>query len=442
VGMATNIPSHNLGEVIDATLAAAGGNTFYMSSHIVASDNIAVSKSTDGGKTYALQDLLAETFTDRQWSEGDEANVVYLVGNPTPIAGTVGTSPGNASFGNTSHTLYKTKDGGKNCTAGLNDSGGLGDLRVDKSDGTLYEAHYDGETLSMAAFRNARKDDLKPEINPIAKGVDMKSHWPSFDLDRLGNLYITWDETGRGNSKRAAGIYYAYSRDRGKTWSQPARVDTDAKTSIWPWLAVGEPGKVAIAWLDADLALTGDNPELSGTYGWNVYVAQTLEGLGCTRSSVPAFTVVKGTTAAIHQGTVCMSGTTCEASQTDRRLGDYFAIAIDGNGAVDAVYSDTQKGGVTGLAGYLHQSGGSLFGPPAIVSGFGSAGPASTGTQTAVQGATQTRAAGPRLPATGGNSRLALLALAIVLTGGGLWAVIRRRPAPVKAERRPPNSYR
>ncbi|HVF20401.1 MAG TPA: sialidase family protein, partial [Mycobacteriales bacterium] len=204
--------------------------------------NISMSKSTDSGRKYKEQNLFAQTVTDRQWTEGDEEDVVYIIANSFG-GGTFPTDPA----GNLGHFLYKSKDGGKTFTPGQADDAGLGDIRVDKSDGTLYETQYSGGELKMRAFRGARADDLTPEDNLIADGVSMLAHWPAFDLDPAGNLYVTWDESGNGD--RAAGIYYSYSTDRGVTWVSPIRVDPDARTDVWPWLAVGDPGQVAISYL-------------------------------------------------------------------------------------------------------------------------------------------------------------------------------------------------
>ena len=72
----------------------------------------------------------------------------------------------------------------------------MGDIKFDQGSGTLYEAHFAGGDLQMAAFRNALADDvqtaLTPEASTIAGGVDMLSHWPAIDVDAAGNLYIAW----------------------------------------------------------------------------------------------------------------------------------------------------------------------------------------------------------------------------------------------------------
>ena len=382
--------------------------------------NVAMSKSSDVGRSYSLQNFFSQVLTDRQWTEADEKDVVYAVGN----ASGGGTSPTDP-VGHNGHILYKSKDGGQTFTAGVLDDklgDGLGDLRVDKSDGTLYEAHYDSDgpddkdnagVLSIAAFRQARQDKLTdPDMGTVATGVSMLSHWPAFDIDPDGNLYITWDESGQGTSGRKAGVYYSYSTDRGKTWAAPLRVDTDEKTDIWPWLAVGDKGRVAIAWFEADKKLPNEDAQTSGDYGWNVYAAQTLNGLGCG-GAAPAFTVAKATPEPFHTGTICMGGTVCQAQAIDRRLGDYFAIEIDGTGRMYAAYSDTRKGGAISLPSFLRQSGGRSF---------------LAATDTAAAAPAAAPAGGGTLPATGGGSRLGLglSALGVV----ALIATRRRRRAP------------
>ncbi|MFY9586622.1 MAG: sialidase family protein [Actinomycetota bacterium] len=345
--------------------------------------NVAMSKSTDGGKSYALQNLFAMTLTDRQWSEADEKDVVYLVGNAS--GGGTSTNP----VGNSGHFLYKSKDGGVTFTPGTDDGDGLGDLQVDRSDGTLYEAYHGDGTLSMAAFRKARQDVLTPEINPIAKGVGMLSHWPAIDIDRKGNLYIVWDESGRGEAKRPAGVYYSYSTDRGKTWAKPVRVDDGPGTDIWPYIAVGTEGRVAIAWFGTAGALPDQDAETPGDHGWHVYAAQTITGLGCGNGKAPKFRVTQATDEPFHHGTICMGGTVCQAQLIDRRLGDYFTIDIDPQGRLVAAYSDTRKDGSVALGAFLRQSSGESF--------IAAAQKAKAKPTTAVKGTKKTRP----LPATG-----------------------------------------
>ena len=317
--------------------------------------NVAVSKAPGPREPFELQNFFGMTVTDRQWMEADKKNVLYMVGNAF-AGGTFPTDPA----GNVGHYLYRSTDGGQTFSEGIPDGAGLGDLQIDRSTGTLYEAYLEGGTMSMTAYRKARQGNLsKPETNLIAKDVSMLSHWPSFDLDPDGNLYITWDESGQG--KLDAGVWFSYSTDKGKTWAKPTRVDTDNHTDIWPWLAVGDTGKVAVAWLSADRKLPNHDAETEGDHNWRVHVAQTLNGLGCAGSDSPGFRSVVATPRPMHQGTICQGGTTCQAFLIDRRLGDFFTIEIDNSGHVWGGYSDTAQGGATALPGFIHQKGGIPF---------------------------------------------------------------------------------
>jgi hypothetical protein len=386
------------------------GNVYISEINLV---NVAMSRSSDNGRSYTLQDPLALTISDRQWSEADEENVVYIVGNA--IGGGNSTTP----IGNNGHILAKSKDGGVSWSAPVADAGGLGDLQVDRSDGTLYEAHYDSGVLSMAAFRKARQDDLTPEMNTIAEGVDMLSHWPSFDVDAKGNLYIVWDETGEGESGRKAGIWYSYSKDRAKTWAKPVRVDSGPATDMWPWLAVGDEGRVGIAWFGAEMPLPREDSETSGDHGWHVYAAQTLDGLGCGNVP-PRFRNARAITEAFHTGTVCAQGTVCQAQLIDRRLGDYFTIDIDSTGAMVAAYSDTRHDGAVALPAFIRQTGGPSFFAPA----GSSPAPDPIAKPVAKPVVKGTKRTGG-LPATGvGGVGVQALSLIVLATGLGVW---RRR---------------
>jgi len=361
--------------------------------------NVAMSRSIDVGKSFQLQNFFGQVLTDRQWSEADERDVVYFVGNAQgPGGGTVPTKPA----GNSGHVLYKSTDGGKTYTSGKTIRGGLGDLRVDQTDGTLYEANLNNRLLMMSAFRKARQDDLTPNQHLIVGDVRMRSHWPAIDVDPKGNVYIVWDETGAG--VRESGVWYSYSKDRGVHWAPPIRVDKTDRTDIWPWIAVGDEGRVAISWFEAQKKLPNDNAEAEGAHGWRAVAAQTLNGLGCDGSPVPGFTVTTMTPQPIHSGTVCMGGTFCQAELVDRRLGDYFSIDIDSKGRLVGAYSDTRRGGSVSLPGFSRQ----IAGPSFLASGDPTS---TTGTGTTVKGTRRVRP----LPKTGlGAHGLAVVGLALL----------------------------
>ena len=334
----------------------AAGNVYLSEINLA---NVSMSKSTDAGHSYSLRNFFAMTITDRQWSAAGPTDTVFIVGNADE-GGTFPTDPA----GNNGHLIYRSTDGGASFTDAVSDPGGLGDLVFDLPRRTLYEAHYEGGSLILAAFRNALAEDthiaLTPEKHTIARGVQMLSHWPAIDVDSAGNVYIVWDEGGSG--ARAAGVWYSYSVDGGRTWSAGTRVDPDSRTDIWPWIAVGDPGRVAIAWFGNDRELPGQDAEQAGpSDGWNVFVAQTTSGLGCGKNGGPGFRVTRATPEPLHMGTICMGGTICQAQLVDRRLGDYFTIDVDTTGALVAAYSDTRQGGSVALPAFLRQSGGTSF---------------------------------------------------------------------------------
>ena len=401
--------------------------------------NVAVSKAAGSDEPFTLQNFFAQTISDRQWMEADKKDVLYLVGNE--LGG--GTFP-NDPVGNQGHFLHRSTDGGKTFTPGIDDGAGLGDIQIDRRNGTLYEAYYEGGALSMTAYREARKGNLeKRETNTIALGVSMLSHWPSFDLDERGNLYITWDESGQGD--RPAGVWFSYSTDAGKTWATPTRVDTNNNTDIWPWLAVGDQGKVAVAWLGANQELPNHDAETPGDQEWRVYIAQTLNGLGCSGSSAPGFRTTTATPRAVHTSTICQGGTICQAERVDRRLGDFFTIEIDNSGHVWGGYSDTAEGGAIALPGFVHQSGGIPFitqkaqaddrgrsggGGGDVQQDTSGSGGRSGGSSDTVQG-TEVSAApdepGGSLAATGVTLlKFVLAAAGLILVG---WMIVRRRSA-------------
>jgi hypothetical protein len=340
----------------------SAGNVYFSEINLA---NVAVSKSSTRGSTFTLQNFGGAVLTDRQWMEADRPDELYFVANGQP--GGTGVPPGIQS----GHYISKSTDGGATFTSSVADrtgGAGVGDIRVDKRDGTVYETHYTGGKLTMAAFRKARSGDLTAtDTNLIADKVSMLAHWPAFDLDPSGNLYVTWDESG--TPARAAGIYYSRSTDHGRHWATPVRVNTNTHTAIWPWIGVGDNGRVGIAWLEADRTLPQNDAETSGSYPWRIVGAATTTGLGCAGSTTPSFSVTVATPTPIHIGTICQGGTTCQATLTDRRLGDYFSVDIDGTGRMYVGYSDTQVNAGVSLPAFVRQRSG-----PAMLVPRGTAG--------------------------------------------------------------------
>ncbi|MGH3443430.1 MAG: sialidase family protein, partial [Nitriliruptorales bacterium] len=368
------------------------GNVYISEINLV---NVAVSKSEDAGHTYALQDLFAFTMSDRQWTEADEENVVYMAAN-----GFGGGTSSDPVGGGLDHFIAKSVDGGAAWgPAQVPNPDGVSDIRIDHADGTLYEiaASAAGE-IGITAYREIRSqapdDDFTQGMTytKVVEGVGMgpinRLIDPTLALDAEGNLYLVWSDNGTGG--RPAGIYYSYSTDRAGSFAEPVRVDPDARAEIWPWIAVGDPGQVAIVYLATDAELENNNAELAADDdGWDVVVAHADRGLGCPNGSAPAFHHTRATSEPIHFGTICQGGTLCQAEVVDRRLGDYFSNAVDVRGHNQIAVSDTRQGGSVALPLHIRQVGG----PPLL----GGPRPPS------VAPPPEPAPAGDQLPATGGG---------------------------------------
>ena len=162
----------------------------------------------------------------------------------------------------------------------------------------------------------------------IAKGVSIQSHWPAFDIDSKGNLYVAWDENGGGT--RPAGVYYSYSTNAGRTWARPIRVDRNNQTDRGAAARYGSRGS------KPPRSCPTTNAETPGEHGWRIQVAQSLNGHGCRGAAVPGFRTSLATKEPVHTGTICNSGTVCQAQGIDRRMGDYFTVAVDAQGRLVA----------------------------------------------------------------------------------------------------------
>ena len=339
------------------------GNVYYSEINLA---NVAVYRSADGGRSYGLQNVFGFTMSDRQWMAADRENELYMSasgfgGGPFP----------SDPVGTLEHFIAKSTDGGVTWGPATVIGPLVGDLRPDQDRGILYSLHEENGTLAVARFANIRNEaeTLTFEVLPIAEGIGLSGVQrlidPTLAIDGAGNLYAVWTDNGSG--LREQGIWYAFSTDQGETWSLPTRVDQDANADVWPWIEVGAPGQVAITWLQGDAVIEGTLPGEEGgdDVQWSVAVAHTGTGLGCDVSDQAGFTVVQASAEPVHTGTICQHGTTCQADLTDRRLGDYFSVAVDLDGVVHVAVSDTRQGGAVALPLHVRQVGGpTLDAPP------------------------------------------------------------------------------
>lgn len=384
----------------------AAGNVYSSEINLA---NVAVYKSTDGGRSYGLQNVFAFTVSDRQWMEADREDELYMTANG--FGG--GSFPGEPVGNLLNHFLAKSTDGGVTWgAASTTNPDGVGDLRIDRARGILYElaVSADGD-IRVARYPDIREEetDFTVEFLPVVDGVGLTGVQrlidPTLDIDDEGNIYVTWSDNGAG--ERPAGIYYAASSDLGETFSPPVRVDPDANADVWPWIAVGDPGHVVVTWLQGDRVVEGELPGEEGgdDVQWNVVTATTSTGLGCDRSDAAGFRVTTASSEPVHTGTICQHGTLCQTDATDRRLGDYFSVVAANDGDIHIAVSDTRQGGAVALPLHIRQVGGpNLAAAPPATS---PAAPPAPGAETP----------GPSLPTTGDGAVMVGLGLVLVAFG-------------------------
>ncbi len=267
----------------------AAGNVYTSEINLA---NVAVYRSTDGGRSYGLQNVFAFTSSDRQWMEADREDELYMTAN-----GFGGGSFPGGPVGQLAHFMAKSTDGGVTWGApSTTNPDGVADLRI--HDGVLYELSVTtAGDISIARFPNIRDEDtdFTVELLPVVSGVGLTGVQrlidPTFDIDDAGNLYVVWSDNGSG--LRDAGIYYASSSDGGQSFGLPVRVDPDDNADVWPWLAVGAQGQVVITWLQGDQVVEGTLPGEEGgdDVQWSVATATTGTGLGCAGGGPAGFRV-------------------------------------------------------------------------------------------------------------------------------------------------------
>ncbi len=359
------------------------GNVFISEINLA---NIAFSKSSDSGRTYDLQNVVGISFSDRQWMEADEEDVLWFVAN---TFGGGSPTAGEPVTGSLDNRLYKSTDGAQTFSEGQSLGGQQSsDIRVDQSDGRLYQLHTERQDdrtvdLEMWVFPNAREEtppNVTVEQYTIVEDYDRQSSiGPEFDVDAEGNLYTIWNDGGGASFEH--GVYYSSSTDRGVTWSPAQRLDDGQGSIHWTWIAAGENGGVSAVWYQNVSQLPGNDPEAAGDEdGWHVMAAQSLNGLGCEESELAGFRVTRATTEPFHTGTICNGGTICQAFAIDRRLGDYLSNDVTNEGDAYIATGDTKQGGAVALPLVIRQTGGPSHNAPEPGGGSGQPPPTSTPT--------------------------------------------------------------
>jgi len=334
-------------------LAAAGGNTFYMSSHIVASDNIAVSKSTDGGQTYSYVGMAIDTAHIAQAAYNNELGPLVVDVNSTA-------SP---------KPLYTIFSAPSTVAANLNSAAGT----TQSNNNALYLASSFDGGVSWA--------DTPIYIGPADQTVD--HIFPTLSIDAGGVLWAAWSTNAHiyvsHASTRSAGSLLPSGTDFLSTdaigalvpetflnpatqpagtlpWSSPVQLDQPGTTAnVFAWVTGGGASRADVVYYSG--TGQGSGPD-DATAQWRVGFAQlhdTNKGL-----------VVMSATASdhvMHVGQICETGVNCSVNG-NRDLLDFLEVTVapDGRAAIawtddtaappaGQIYVSEQCAGVSALTG-------------------------------------------------------------------------------------------
>jgi hypothetical protein len=286
--------------------------------------NIAVFSSTDDGQSWPFGNPEI-TPGDRPWLTGGEKDEVFLLVRSLSPAGLWRSTDGGLTF--TPQSTAVPGDGGKLILDPANPKSGLiapmfgGSVAISKDKGVSWKT-YKGKLTGGASF------------------------FPIAAADREGWIYTVTAAGYQGSTdtKSDGDIQYSYFNRSTKKWSDAIHLDIPKGDALWPWAIAGDDGRVALVWYQT---LAGKPDD------FYIYAAYTTNGHGTTvtcsdgrkKFIKPQFQVVNASGRPIHQGKICLSGTTCNASldfqDGDRRLGDFFTVNFDSRGRLFIVSGDT-----------------------------------------------------------------------------------------------------
>jgi hypothetical protein len=190
------------------------------------------------------------------------------------------------------------------------------------SDGGVYVTwieHRDQQADVM--FAHIGPDSKTPEtairVNPEAgNATAWRGDPPTIAVAPDGTIYVGWTSRVKAPSGHAANIVLSASRDGGKSFAKPVKVNDDQKPAVHGMhsLAVGADGHVYVAWLDERNI---PQPEPSAKPGGHHHHTESNREVFVTSSVDGGRTFAPNQRAAVD---VCPCCKTAIAVGTDRRV--------------------------------------------------------------------------------------------------------------------------
>jgi len=295
--------------MVDRQWNAAGeGQTVYMSYHIVATNNIAVARSDDGGQNYLFKGLAIDV--------GHIAQALYN--------NSIGPIVVDMSSPATPKPVYTIFTAPADVTENINTAAG--------STRTANHAVY----LASSFDGGSTWTDFPIWIGPDTETYD--HIFPGLAVDSGGGLWATFATDHHILATHApAGSLGMYG------WSTPVQIDnTGSGANVFPWIIGGGPNRADLVWYGG----TGvDNNDTSND--WNVRYAQ-LTWKPVTQSISTSQQIA--TDHVLHHGQVCTFGLNCTVNG-DRTLLDFFQEDITPDGRAVIAWADDSQAIAAGAAG-------------------------------------------------------------------------------------------
>ena len=325
-----------------------------------------VSTSTDRGDTWLPMPIAGCGRTplsnDRQWNAVYGNGVVYTaigdtVDSEIDLVRSVVDDP--VVVPSTTLTLSRT-----------NDYQWPGTVAVDQRNGTTYTV-WNTAGSPNNCDQSAGSDPCKPaaasskvadrvlvsvlpngSTSPPAPVTVAKRRFDTYDsfvvnaVDSAGAVYVVWSE--RHPSLHQTWTMLSVSRNGGRTWTAPVKVNRGPATTTFPWVTAGDRGRVAISYYGT--TSRGNSPQkVAKDASWSVWSTYSTDGGRTFREY--------RTTPPMHHGSICTSGTGCAAGS--RNLLDFFETAMDPNGCLVTAYADNTVDPATGaVVTYVRQTSG------------------------------------------------------------------------------------
>lgn len=205
----------------------------------------------------------------------------------------------------------------------VGEDGHQGPIAHDPSSAWLFLPHVLGETGDRLVVARSMDGGATWEDVDAAKLVDDTFQFPIAAVDQAGTLYVVYANGNFGETKNylvdrlpnVPTIQMIVSKDHGATWSEPKQVSATGRPAVFPWLVAGAPGRVAVAYYQAQQPLPLVAPNV-----WTPNVAMSTTA----DADEPQWAVGVASKGPSHVGQICVVGSAC--GPQDRSLLDFFEI--------------------------------------------------------------------------------------------------------------------